>query len=137
MKQLLKKLAITFGILSVILPIVIVTLWYRYLREQESLYGNEVSAKKGCEPYEMLVSRESEKLVISWQTKEVCPGFLLLGTSFGDFSNLPYKVLSEQGESPTTIHNITVLKQDEIKYKYAIVVSDGEWFGIGGNPFKY
>lgn len=137
MKQLLKKSAIIFGVISVILPIVIVSLWYTYIREQESMYGNEISAKKGCEPYSMSISRESEKLIFSWQTKEECPGFLLLGTSYSDFANLPYKVLSSQGEAPSKSHDITVLKQDELKYQYAIIVSDGEWYGIGGNPFKY
>ncbi len=137
MKQFLKRLVLVFGILSVIIPVAIVSLWYTYLKEQSSLSGNEISAKMGCEPFGFTLKRQSEKLVFVWETKDACPGFLLLGERFSDFSNLPYKVLSDQGESPTTTHSVTVLKQDEIKYKYVIIVSAGEWYGIGGNPFTY
>lgn len=137
MKALLRKLVLIFGILSIVFPLIMGILWVRYVQEQERLYGSNNADRKACEPYRMVIERKADKLSIKWQTKEQCSGFVLLGESYADFSNLPYKVLSAQGESPSLEHEITLLKQDELKYQYAIIVSEGEWYGINGNPFGY
>ncbi|PIY18138.1 hypothetical protein CO112_00680 [Candidatus Dojkabacteria bacterium CG_4_9_14_3_um_filter_150_Dojkabacteria_WS6_41_13] len=137
MKQFLRKLVIIFGTLSIVLPILILTLWYKYIKEQEALYEGANISSKVCSPYLMTVSREQELMKISWKTTDSCSGFLLLGKTYSDFAGLPYKVLSAQGESPTTNHVVTLLKQDELQYTYVVIVSAGEWYGIKGNPFSY
>ncbi|WKZ23720.1 MAG: hypothetical protein QY312_03070 [Candidatus Dojkabacteria bacterium] len=136
MISILRKIGKVTGVLSLILPVIIMILWYTYVREQEGLYSAKTTEKFGCEPYGMIVSREKERMVIMWETKEECSGFLLLGTSYAEFSGLPYKVLSEQGEAPARSHKVTLLKQDEIAYRYAIIVSAGEWYGISGRPIE-
>lgn len=137
MKPFLKKVATLFGALSILFPVLMGILWFRYVKEQESMFGNESNIHKLCEPYNMMTVRQAEKLTVSWTTSNDCAGFLLLGESYADFSNLPYKVLSAQGEAPSKTHVITLLKQDELQYKYAIIVSEGDWYGINGNPFQY
>lgn len=137
MKPFLKKIAMISGVFSLVLPLLMGFLWFRYVKEQESLIGSESINHKPCEPYNMTTGQPADKLTISWQTRENCAGFVLLGESYAEFSNLPYKVLSAAGESPTKEHQITLLKQDELHYQYAIIVSDGEWYGINGNPFQY
>ncbi len=61
----------------------------------------------------------------------------MLGETYADFSYLPYQVLPDVPESKSNDHAVKILKQDEIKYKYAIIVSDGIWFGINNNPFEF
>lgn len=137
MKNFLKKMGIFFGILTIALPILILTLWYKYVREQEALYEVGSTSSEACAPYSMIISRESSKMTISWKTVEPCSGFLLLGKTYFDFSNLPYKVLPVVGEAPAKEHVVTLLKQDELQYSYAVIVSAGEWYGIKGNPFMF
>ena len=137
MKEFLKRMAIIGGIASIIFPIAIVTLWYTYVREQESRYGNEIASKKPCEPYSMEVTRDTGRTQVSWKTNDACAGFVLLGATYSDFTNLPYKILSTQGESPTKEHEVSILKQDETKYHYMVIVSAGDWYGLRGSPFEY
>jgi len=126
-----------FGTLSIFLPVLIVTLWYKYVKEQEALYDATTISGKACAPTHMTVSHAQERMQISWKTTDSCSGFLLLGRTYSDFAGLPYKVLSSQGEAPATNHTVTILKQDELQYTYAVIVSAGEWYGIKGNPFLY
>lgn len=133
MKEVLRKIAIVGGFLSFAIPIGMLFLWNSYISEQTQL--SEQISREICEPYAFEVGRVNEKLEFSWQTEGECSGFLLLGSTYSDFSNLPYKVLSSDGELPTKSHSVVIQKQDEISYRYGIIVSEGEWFGIHGSPF--
>jgi hypothetical protein len=137
MKTFLKKIIIIFGSLSVLLPIVIGILWHRYVNEQDSLYSMNSAGGSGCEPYSLFLNRKDARLEVSWKTTDSCPGFLLLGRSYNDFTNLPYKVLSSAGESPSAHHAVTLTTEDESQYQYFVVVSAGEWYGVKGNPFRF
>lgn len=137
MKAFLKKVAVIFGILSIILPIIIWVLWFRYTQEQETLYSIEGIMSRGCEPYSLFLDRKDSQLIVTWKTTDACPGFLLLGRAYNDFANLPYKVLSSAGESPAAQHTVALSSDDEAQYQYLVVVSAGEWYGVKGNPFRF
>jgi hypothetical protein len=112
-------------------------LWNRYISEQEQVYGNTVAARKPCEPYSFTTLKADELLILSWKTREKCNGFVLLGESYSDFSYLPHQVLSVSADAKQNDHAIKLLKQDELKYNYVIIVSDGEWYGLSGSPFAF
>jgi len=137
MKELLKRILLFSGILSIILPVVIGVLWYRYVQEQESQSLVSVPAGRGCEPYSFTLERIEQKLQVQWKTVDECASFLLMGRSYNDFSNLPYKILSASGETPAREHVVNILPSDEAQYQYLVVVSAGEWYGVKGNPFRY
>lgn len=137
MKQLLRKIALIGGVLSIAIPLIMAFLWVKYVREQEYLVSSDNAVKQPCEPSQFTINAEAEgKMQISWNTREACTGFILLGKTYADFSALPYKVLSANGEAPSTSHKVSLLKQDELAFRYVIVVSEGEWYGINGNPFQ-
>jgi hypothetical protein len=111
--------------------------WNTYIAEQEQSYGNIVASRKPCDPYGFITVKNGEHLIFSWKTREKCTGFLLLGETYADFSYLPYQVMPDNAELKMTDHAVKLLRQDELRYKYAIIVSDGEWFGINSNPFEF
>ncbi|MFZ6021997.1 MAG: hypothetical protein ACOYT9_00825 [Patescibacteria group bacterium] len=137
MKQLLRKIALIGVVLSLLIPLIMAFLWVKYVREQEYLVSSDNTVKQPCEPSQFTIDTDDVgRMKITWETREACTGFILLGKSYADFSSLPYKVLSANGESPSTSHSVSLLKQDELSYRYVIVVSEGEWYGINGNPFQ-
>lgn len=137
MKDFLKKIMAIAGSFSILLPVIIGVLWNRYVREQETLYSVEQNGSQGCAPYSLLLERKESRLAVTWKTVDACPGFLLLGRSYTDFTNLPYKVLSSSGEYPDVQHAVSLPEEDEAQYQYLVVVSAGEWYGVKGNPFRF
>jgi hypothetical protein len=137
MIPLLRRILIISSIIAVITPLFMLYLWSRYISEEEQLYGNSVAARKPCEPYSFRTLESEDRLLLTWKTREKCTGFVLLGQSYTDFSYLPYQVLSENADSKQNDHSIKLLKQDELKYSYAVIVSEGEWFGFNGSPFAF
>ncbi len=136
MKNFLPKLAIISGLFVIVTPLVMVLLWGRYVREQEQLEGTQLLVKSECEPYNMSLDRADDgKYRISWQTKGVCESHVLLASTYTDFANMPYQV------SPITVsleknsYQVILQAQDEIDYRYAVIVSNGEWYGLQGSPF--
>jgi hypothetical protein len=137
MKQLLKRLLIFFGLVSILLPLLMIYLWSTYASEQEQEYSTIVASRKPCEPYGFTTIKSGDSLAFSWKTREKCTGFLLLAENYASFAYLPYQVMPDIPNEKSTEHVVRLLAKDQIKYSYAIVVSDGEWFGINENPFVY
>lgn len=137
MRRILVRLVIIFGIITIIVPFIMIYLWNTYVTEQEAAQGSVVVDKQPCEPYHLELTRTIENRVeISWSTKQACSGFLLLGTTYADFGNLPYKVMPITEHSTAhTLYKVTLQKQDELQYTYALIVSDNQWYGIHGQPF--
>lgn len=136
MKKLFTRIAIVAGVLTILSPIIMVVLWGRYVREQEQLQGTQILGKKECEPYNMTLDRADDgKYRISWQTKATCDAHILLASSYTDFSNLPYQVTPIIIGSERNSYQVMLQAQDEMDYRYAVIVSEGEWFGLQGSPF--
>jgi len=135
MRKYIKRIALIFGVIAFISPILMIVLWNSYIDEQSQLTQEKETSRQKCEPYDLEVNRLNNRLNMNWKTDTECSGFILLAATYTDFSNLPYKVMSSNGERPGLDHKIQLLKQDELEYRYAIIVSEGEWYGIRGEPF--
>lgn len=133
-----KRLFLIAGVVTIISPAMMLLVWNRYVNEQESQYGILASEYKECDPYELLLTYDTQdRLTFRWKTKEECSGTLLLGKSYSDFSLEPYTVSAAQSSEKTKEHAITLIKQDELAFTYAVIVSNGVWFGIQGVPFAF